>query len=303
MYVPPRRWVTRFVPAGLSSPAKTQTMIVHSEPMAGGRNLVLPRRLHQRAGRQPHQRGGLYAWVIAFRFAIDYPSDFLTASFSTRIIHCVMNSFLHVAGDLGYRLHITPAPSEVPDHRLTMLVEGPERLTPGRALDLGCATGRNAIYLAQRGWETVGVEMAGSALDVARKKAADHAVSVRFVNGDVTQLADLDIGADFTLLMDGGCYHMIPPSRRHDYVTSITRVAACGARLILVGFRRGLGVRDEADLVTRFPGWRLIQVGRVPGEQMCQYISSPAPLRAALKRGALHPLRYELERNRADALH
>ena len=37
---PHRRWVTRFVPAGLSCPAKTQTMIVHSEPMAGGRNLV-----------------------------------------------------------------------------------------------------------------------------------------------------------------------------------------------------------------------------------------------------------------------
>ena len=59
---PHRRWVTRFVPAGLSSPAKTQTMVVHSEPMAGGTNLVLPRRLHLRAGAQPHHVAGSTPW-------------------------------------------------------------------------------------------------------------------------------------------------------------------------------------------------------------------------------------------------
>ncbi len=72
-----------------------------------------------------------------------------------------MNSMLRAVGGLAYRLHLGPQPSDVPDHRLVALVEGPDRLTPGRALDLGSGTGRNAIYLARHGWEAIGVEMVG----------------------------------------------------------------------------------------------------------------------------------------------
>jgi len=117
------------------------------------------------------------------------------------------------------------------------------------------------------------------------------------VRGDVTRLAELPIGGDFNLLMDGGCYHMISTSRRDAYAESVTGLAASGARLILVGFSRILGAGlEQEDLLTRMRGWRLVQRERVPGEQMYQYVSGPAPLRAALKRGAFHPLRYEFER-------
>src|SRR6186997_2543322 len=71
----------------------------------------------------------------------------------------VMNTLLRAAGDAAYRLGLGPRPSDVPDHALVELVEGPARLAPGRALDLGCGTGRNALYLARAGWETVGVDM------------------------------------------------------------------------------------------------------------------------------------------------
>jgi SAM-dependent methyltransferase len=208
-----------------------------------------------------------------------------------------MNTVLKVAGDMVYRSGLGPQPSDMPDHRLVELVEGPDRLAPGRALDLGSATGRNSIYLARHGWETIGVEMVGYAVAVAKRRATAEAVPARFVKGDVTRLADLDIGADFNLFMDGGCYHGIPQNRRDAYAESVTGVAAPGARLIMVGFGRVLGWgMDRDELLPRLPGWRLVDVGRVPGEQMYQYISGPAPLRAALKRGAFHPLRYELER-------
>jgi SAM-dependent methyltransferase len=213
------------------------------------------------------------------------------------IIQCVMNSVLRAAGDMAYRLGLGPQPSDVPDHRLVELVEGPNRLAPGRALDLGCGTGRNAIYLASHGWDTVGVEMVGYAVEVARRKAAAQALPVRFVRGDVTRLDDLGIGSDFNLFMDGGCYHMIPTDRRSAYAESVTRVAAPGARLLLVGFSHLLGAGLQPEiLLPRFPGWRLVQVAHVPGEQMCQYVSGPVPLRLVLRRGAFHPLRYELER-------
>jgi hypothetical protein len=80
----------------------------------------------------------------------------------------------------------------------------------------------------------------GYAVEVARRKAEAAVGPVRFVQGDVTSLPDLDIGAGFTLLMDGGCYHLIPAGRREAYADSVTRVAAPGAPLILVGFSRFL---------------------------------------------------------------
>ncbi len=202
---------------------------------------------------------------------------------------------LRPAAEAAYRLGLGPRPSDVPDHRLVELVEGAEPLPPGRALDLGSGTGRNALYLAAHGWDAVGVEMSGYAVEVAKGKAAAQGVPARFVQGDVTRLAELDIGV-FDLFMDGGCYHTIPPGRRNAYAESVTAVAAPGARLILVGFRAPLAAGDDGEkLLERLPGWRLLRVARIPGEQMAEYVSGPAPLRAALKRGIFHPLRYELE--------
>ena len=112
----------------------------------------------------------------------------------------------------------------------------------------------------------------------------------------MTRLPELDLGGSFNLLMDGGCYHTIPPRQRDAYADGVTAVAAPGARLIMVGFRRPLGSGTDGDrLLKRFRGWRLLRAEQVPGEQMCQYVSGPAPLRAALKRGVFRPLRFELE--------
>jgi len=208
----------------------------------------------------------------------------------------MVNLVWRAVTDLAYRFGLGPQPSDVPDHRLVELVEGPDRLPAGRALDLGCGTGRNALYLARHGWDAVGVEVAPYPVEVAVRKAAAQRVSVQFITGDVTKLDELDVGTGFTLLMDGGCYHMIPPSRRNAYAESIGGVAAPGARLVLVGFSRMLGVgMQREELLQTLVGWRLLTVDRVPGEQMYQYVSGPAPLRAALRRGAFHPLRYELE--------
>jgi SAM-dependent methyltransferase len=208
----------------------------------------------------------------------------------------MMNSILQTIGDAAYRYGLGPRPSDVPDHRLVALVEGPNPLPPSRALDLGSGTGRNALYLAHHGWDAVGVEMSGYAVEVARQKAKTQGVPAKFVQGDVTRLSDLDIGVDFILFMDGGCYHTIPPARRDAYAESVTAVAAPGARLIMVGFAIPLGAGPHGDnLVKRLSGWRLLSDDRVPGEQMSEYVSGPAPLKLALKRGIFHPMRYELE--------
>jgi 2-polyprenyl-3-methyl-5-hydroxy-6-metoxy-1,4-benzoquinol methylase len=66
---------------------------------------------------------------------------------------------LRFAGEVAYRTGLGPQPSDEPDHRLVEVVEGAERLVPGRALDIGCGMGRNTIYLASRGWDVTGVDM------------------------------------------------------------------------------------------------------------------------------------------------
>jgi SAM-dependent methyltransferase len=200
-----------------------------------------------------------------------------------------------VLGELSYRLGLGPQPSAVPDRRLAEIVETTE---PGRALDLGCGTGRNALYLAQHGWQTTGVEFVRHAVEMARSNAAG--LPVTFVHGDVTKLPELDIGDGYRLLMDGGCYHMIPARGRDAYVAGVSAAAAPGALLIVVGFTRyaGLGM-NRAEVVSRFRGWRLVDATAVPGEEMYQYVNGRAVAGCApsrcLQSGAL-PTRTSEER-------
>jgi SAM-dependent methyltransferase len=190
--------------------------------------------------------------------------------------------------------------SDRPDRGLVAYVEGPPPPAPGRALDLGCAVGRNTIYLASRGWVTTGVEIAARDLDVARRKASEAGVAPRLVPGDVTRLEELDIGDTYELLFDGGCLHMIPAHRRDAYAAGVTRVAAPGAVLLLVGFAPlpvgGGGVTAD-ELRSRLPGWDLTDAAPVPGEEMAETLPGASPLRRrALRRGWLRATRYRLER-------
>ncbi|MCY4653771.1 MAG: methyltransferase domain-containing protein [Dehalococcoidia bacterium] len=59
-------------------------------------------------------------------------------------------------------------------------------LEPGRALDLGCGSGGNAVWLAERGWQVTGVDFSEVAIEKARTRAADKQVEVEFVVSDAT---------------------------------------------------------------------------------------------------------------------
>jgi SAM-dependent methyltransferase len=124
----------------------------------------------------------------------------------------------------------------VPTADLVELIEGAS--APGRALDLGCGTGTDCIYLAQQGWDATGVDMVPRALAIARRKAAAAGVSPHFVEGDVTRLRDFGVGDGYTLLLDFGCFHTLPQDRRDAYVQNVSEVAAPGATFLLYGFKR-----------------------------------------------------------------
>ena len=137
-----------------------------------------------------------------------------------------------------YRLGVTPWDSGVPPPELKELIEGPQARTPGKALDLGCGTGTNAIYMTQHGWDVTAIDFVPRAIATAKSKAAAAKVTPRLLVGDVTRLEELGVRDGFTLLFDLGCFHAIPPDRRDAYVAGTTKAATPGAVFLLWGFYR-----------------------------------------------------------------
>lgn len=157
---------------------------------------------------------------------------------------------------------------------LVEVVEGPGRLAPGRALDLGCGTGTNALYLAEHGWDAVGVDFIRGAIARARAKARGAARPARFLVGDVTRLAALGIRGPFHLGVDIGCFHSIPPPRREAYAAGLAEVMPPGATHMMfafanlpTGYLRGSVGAPEAEVRRSLEPWfELVEVR--PGEEM-----------------------------------
>jgi SAM-dependent methyltransferase len=93
--------------------------------------------------------------------------------------------------ELMYRLRFTPWELRPVVPAWRRITGGPGALPPGRALDVGCGTGRDACYLAGRGWQVTGVDIAPAAIARARRRAAALGVQVRWVVGDVGGLGGL----------------------------------------------------------------------------------------------------------------
>jgi SAM-dependent methyltransferase len=135
--------------------------------------------------------------------------------------------------DLRYLLGRPPWDTEVTPPEVIELVEG-GILPPGRALDLGCGTGTNCIYLARHGWEVVGVDFSVLAIRRARRKARRAGVNGQFYQGDVTNLAFL---ADpFDLALDIGCLHSLSPEDWRRYAAGVARLVLPGGLYLLYSF-------------------------------------------------------------------
>lgn len=177
-------------------------------------------------------------------------------------------SFVQRLYERAYRREKTPWDTGIPPPELVEVIEGPNALEPGRALDLGCGTGTNAMYLAQHGWTAVGVDFSSHAIESARRKA-DWVSGAMFVEGDVTRLSELGVDGPFDLLLDVGCFHSIVPSRRDAYVRQSARVARPGSLMMIFAF--GPRLRLPGPRRTREPEIRrrfaeAFELGRViPG--------------------------------------
>lgn len=125
-----------------------------------------------------------------------------------------------------------------PDENLVSCLER-GLLTPGRALDLGCGPGRNALHLAAAGFEVDAVDLSPAALDWARDRAAETSSPVRFLCGDAFALAGTALRGPYDLIYDSGCFHHLPPHRRLSYLALLDRCLAPGGHFALTCFAAG----------------------------------------------------------------
>lgn len=112
-------------------------------------------------------------------------------------------------------------------------------IAPGRALDLGCGPGRNALYLASHGFEVDAVDLSPAAVAWGRDRAQEAGVDVRFLCGDAFALPAGELKGPYDLVVDSGCFHHLPPHRRPSYLALLDRVLAPGGHLALTSFAAG----------------------------------------------------------------
>lgn len=106
-----------------------------------------------------------------------------------------------------YIANITPWDTGVPSTELGLRLAAGEIPPSGSAVDLGCGTGTNMLYLAQWGFEVVGVDASPRAIQLAQEKANLNKMgrAVKFILGDVCRVRN--IGEPFDFVFDRGCYH------------------------------------------------------------------------------------------------
>ena len=130
--------------------------------------------------------------------------------------------------------HDGPAPWDTGQPQPAVVRLAAEGGFAGAVLDAGCGTGENALYLASLGWPVLGVDVAETALAIAREKARDRGIRVDFAAADAFQLERL--GRRFSTVLDCGLFHTFDGTERPGYVASLASVTGHDGTLYVLCF-------------------------------------------------------------------
>ncbi|UIO98982.1 class I SAM-dependent methyltransferase [Halobaculum sp. CBA1158] len=101
-----------------------------------------------------------------------------------------------------------------------------------RVIEVGCGTGELSLFLARRGHEVLGVDVAPSAIERARAKARWRRIPAQFLAWDALRLDDLGVRAD--TVVDSAMLHCLGPAERERAVEAIRRTLRPGGRYYLL---------------------------------------------------------------------
>jgi SAM-dependent methyltransferase len=130
--------------------------------------------------------------------------------------------------------HHGPAPWDIgrPQTAIARLVS--QGGFAGAVLDAGCGTGEHALLLASLGLSVLGVDVAETALAIARQKARDRGIQAEFAAADAFHLDRL--GRRFETVLDCGLFHTFDGAERPEYVASLASVTGHGGTLYVLCF-------------------------------------------------------------------
>jgi cyclopropane fatty-acyl-phospholipid synthase-like methyltransferase len=108
-------------------------------------------------------------------------------------------------------------------------------LQRGSALDLGTGPGTQAVELARRGFTVTATDISEAAISLASEKAQKQRLEITWKQDDIL---DTRLDRQFDLIFDRGCFHVLAPERREDYVRIVSGLLKTGGYLFLKCFSR-----------------------------------------------------------------
>jgi ubiquinone/menaquinone biosynthesis C-methylase UbiE len=133
--------------------------------------------------------------------------------------------------------HDGPAPWDVGRPQPAIVRLASDAGFAGAVLDAGCGTGENTLHIAALGLSVLGVDVAETALKMAREKATQRGIEVEFAAADALHLERL--GRAFNTVLDCGLFHSFDGDERPRYVASLAAVTEPDATLYVLCFSDG----------------------------------------------------------------
>ncbi len=177
--------------------------------------------------------------------------------------------------------HDGPAPWDIGQPQPAIVRMASEGGFAGAVLDAGCGTGENALHVASRGLSVLGVDVAETALTIARAKADDRGIEVEFAAADVFHLER--VGRMFETVLDCGLFHTFDSDERPGYVASLASVTELNGTLYVLCFSdegpdTGPHPISQEELRAAFSpgnGWNVVSVE--PDRIQTRYHDNGAP--------------------------
>jgi SAM-dependent methyltransferase len=115
-----------------------------------------------------------------------------------------------------------------PNERFAAEVGG---LKPGRALDVACGEGRNALWLAEQGWDVTAIDFSRVAIDKARRIATRRKLTIDWLCEDISSYAVSGSAYDLVALM----YMHTDPAERRKWLANVLGAVKPGGTFLYIG--------------------------------------------------------------------
>ncbi|MBC8487909.1 MAG: class I SAM-dependent methyltransferase [Bacteroidetes bacterium] len=123
---------------------------------------------------------------------------------------------------------------EIPPDIIQNIVKS-GRVKPCKAIELGCGTGNYVIYLSSMDFNTTGVDISITAIEMAKKSATEKKIKCNFITADVLgEMAEIQSNYDFAY--DWELLHHIFPEEREKYITNVYKLLNPGGKYLSVCF-------------------------------------------------------------------